>query len=445
MGTNLHKTNDTSKKGTSRGACNCAVSPPEKSSVHNIETLRQFCTSESPTKTTSKKDFVKVNQRWRNIQFAKMLERSSYSDNTFIQKNAKNLLCCQSMAMVGQNADGYEIMEQSKRCRNKLCPSCSKVRANRMRHRFWDYLESSEGKEWSKDKKSYMITLTLKHDESTRKGVYLKELKGYITRLIRSKFWKDNFKNAGWFTNYEMTYGKNGLHIHSHILIMADTVANKAKTIQNDLSKKWLKLTKDSSIVRFDLCGKKRNGSKSAVAEAMEIFKYTVKGNSNTKVQYECDYLAEWLIATKGANMITASGHFRGLGITSAVSQGETSHEQKEPKEYDHVFVGKTKDIRFEKSAKCSYSTRKVKDYSKEPISDVSKLKEVTGYEFECRDLFRCGFSDSDIDRHLDRWLMARSAPDDDFEPLTFEEIERDRQIVLFSWEKENHFLTENY
>lgn len=423
--------------------------------VHNKETFVQFPIKSNGSNT---RDFVTVYQRIQNLKISKMLEESDFSSNAVVQKTMKSLNCCRSISLIGNNGNNEKVIKRtSKRCRNHLCGSCGKVRANLMRHRLISYFNSDDGGLWLSDKKAYFITLTLKHNDKTRNYVYLDELKGYVRKLVLSKVFKKIFPfskkdgGSGWFINYEMTQGVNGLHIHSHILIVSSPIVGRVSNIQKELQDKWLKLTKDSLGLRLDLAGKKNKKSScnscktvGLISEVLEIFKYSVKGSTKLKNNQKAkNDLASWVIGTKGKNLITAGGHFRGLGITSSRTlvsdlpkdffDGNSSKDFN--KDCSSIAMGRTSGIRFNISSSRYYSDK----YLKNQINDVfitsfsSDFIPFYGISEDVDFILKLGFSDDDVIKGLRSWVGDVNVLIEESEGVCMEYIDVERQMELFT------------
>lgn len=68
----------------------------------------------------------------------------------------------------------------------------------------------------------FLITATLQHNKGDDLEVLLKALKEALRKLKQGKWWKtfrERFGVEAYVSSYEITYGFNGWHPHSHILI----------------------------------------------------------------------------------------------------------------------------------------------------------------------------------------------------------------------------------
>lgn len=347
----------------SKGGCKGSVC----SDVHTKETFEQFW---KPTedKNSAKSSFLVAHNRCKNLDIAKALDGCKFSDNEHIKKIVKGLKCCSSMALIEEQNGEARIFRTSDKCRRPLCPICNRIRSTKFVSRFVSAYNSPVGKPLFLNKYFYKIEFTLKHDrKSIRNKVYLGELKAYLKQMQRSKLWKKHFPytkkdpQSGWANCFEVTITSNGFHIHVHILMCSPRLVGKVTDIQNDFRDRWYKITKDSNgcnidLIKMDLESKKAidqgENSCAFLSEIMEVFKYTVKVGDISKLSEHADDLAEYVIETKGKNMVTAKGFFRGLqlfGCKSIWDETEGESATDEIDENNSYYVGRTVDVEFNK------------------------------------------------------------------------------------------------
>ena len=378
-------------------------SSPIGSDFNNIETSVHFC-SDRFGLNDQKDSFLKVNYRIKNIQITKSLNKTKYSENPAIQKITKGLMCCSSMAGIEVGKRGAAVYKTSAKCRRTICPSCNQTRSTKFRNRFIKCFNSPEETNF-KGKYFYFITLTLAHNAvNVRNYIYLDELKGYVTELKRCKLWKKHFpyskKNpkSGFAQSYELTMGKNGFHIHSHIMMCAPPLQGKVLKIEKEFRDKWKHLTKDSTGFQLDLVKvdaeeianiKEGRPSPKLSGFISEVLKYTVKvGDIHKMSLYKSELLAQWLIETKGKNMITSGGFFRSLQLFTNKSKWDDKSEKQqidylEDKKY---FVGRTCDLNFNyRKNKHFTKSRKYNMLATVYLKEAPNFKEIThcAAEFE--------------------------------------------------------------
>jgi hypothetical protein len=337
------------------------------SDVHTKETFEQFY---PPTieKSSAKSSFLVAHNRGKNLDIAKALDNSKYSDNEHIKKVVKGLRCCSSMSVLQEQNCEARIFKTSDKCRRPLCPICNRIRSTKFVSRFVSAYNSPVGKPLFLNKYFYKIEFTMKHNrKSVRNGVYLDEFKANLKQMQRSKLWKKHFPyskkdpQSGWANCFEVTITDNGFHIHVHILICAPKFQGRVTKIQQDFRAKWKVITGDSygcniDLIKMDSASKKAisEGEKQCnfLSEVMEVFKYTVKVGDVRKLANHADDLGKYIIETKGKNMVTAKGFFRGLqlfGCKSIWDDPSDSDSKKDIEEDDEnrYLVGRTVDIEF--------------------------------------------------------------------------------------------------
>lgn len=351
------------------------------SGVHTTGTFEQFSKPITPD-FDGKNGFISVNNRFTNLDIVRALESCSSKENPHIKKVIKGLSCCSSMALIESNGEEARLVQTSKKCRRNICPICNRIKSAKYVNRFVSAYNSPVGRELFDKKYFSLITLTLKHNRvDTRNRVYLGELKGYLKRLQRSKLWKKHFPYtkqnplSGWANCFEVTITKNGFHIHVHILVCAPRYSEKVSKIQEDFSNKWETITGDSrgcfiDLIKLDKSSKRamREGSVecSFMGAVLEVFKYSVKVGDSKKLASNIDDLAQFIIDTKGANMVVAGGFFRGLGLFSKKSiwDEELGGEEGllEINEENEYFVGRTVDVEYSKNPNRSFKRESLND-----------------------------------------------------------------------------------
>jgi hypothetical protein len=304
---------------------------PFSSVLDNIGTFRHFSRS-TPTNQADKKDFYTLYYRRQNLRLVQKLQCCKLGSEETIKKVTKQMLCCSSHSEV-KEFEGNEahITKTSKKCKSRYCLICSRIESNKNTMKFFNKATSEEHADFFQDRRFYFLTLTLKHNADIRNDNYLKELRSYISKLTRSKLFRDTFiqskdkNNFGAIQSIEMTMNADSYHIHSHILICCHPLKNEVSKIETDLKNLWLKITGDSHQVRLDLI--KWNPAvieeteievtnDKLISVVSEVFKYVVKSESLSKMKGDqVDKMAQWIIDTKGKNFINALGYFRKLNL----------------------------------------------------------------------------------------------------------------------------------
>lgn len=333
--------------------------------LDNKATFLQFLPRDKGTGDQRNAWFTSL-YRYFNLRLASALESTSLGDEESITNVIRALRWCSSVSLVSVDRSNANIIGTSKKCRNKFCYLCNRAKSKKLSTRLIKAI--TEDLADYNDHHFYFLTLTLKHDEHTRNYDYLSELKDYQSKLFRSKIWLEIFgSDHGIIQAFENSMVK-GMHIHSHNMIFAPRLVIPAKLAQQKIRDKWLKLTKDSMVIRFDLIGKgiEDLDSEKMRKSVMELFKYSTKMSFKKRDSiYANERLAEWVLSSKSKNFTNARGLFRGLQLTGHKSRLD---EKMEPKVLDvsikHYFE-KTSKIRFNHSTRKEYTAetrRKVLD-----------------------------------------------------------------------------------
>ena len=387
--------------------------------LDNIGTFRQFCDT-SATNFRHKKDFYTLYYRRKNLLLKHKLENTSQKSNDIIQKVCKNLACCSSLSEVKNYEDTeVHISKTSKKCKSRYCLICSRIESNKNTMKFIDKATSEEHAPFFQPRYFYFLTLTVRHNEETRQGNYLKDFRKNILQLTRSKIYKDTFiqskdkNNYGAIQSIEMTISKDTYHIHSHSLICSLPIKEKINTLQENLRSAWSKITGDSDQIRIDLIkynpednhdDPEDNGTESLIRSASEVFKYVVKSSSlNALKPDQMEMLADWMIATKGKNFINALGYFRKLGIVRRVKKDETGESAPNENPIKEVLLTKTININSNANLNLNYSKsarQQVLKYFK--ITAITDLfTDVTEIQDQVKDILKSFKNDEIIDTFM--------------------------------------------
>lgn len=314
---------------------------PGKCSVLDTkETLLHFSRDERHIKA-HRSDFFYTYYRCRNLDLANLLSRSKFADDETVNKCIRHTRWCSSLGIISVTPQNTaHVMKSSKSCKNPFCHICQRRKAARMVSRLKAFLMDPENFELLKDKRWYMLTLTVKHNESVRVGNYLAEFKSYVKKLRRTKAWKEAFNHGskkvvhGSINSIENVISWKGYHIHSHSLICAPRLSAPVARLETALRLAWTKITGDSDQIRLDLLKdfattmeatdqltEKQINTKAA----LEVFKYSTKiGDFQTKDKPTIDNIAAWVRDSKGKNFMNVQGILRGFGLTSAKCKYDT-------------------------------------------------------------------------------------------------------------------------
>jgi replication protein len=122
----------------------------------------------------------------------------------------------------------------TRRCGHRLCPDCARWRRARAVNRLRPALRRCQ-RDYPHDR-WVLITLTIQASHEPL-PTRLTRLKGYVTRLRRSKDWQNHIR--GGVISYELPYDPDtGAHVHAHIL-----ARQQASWPQAALAAQWQRLT----------------------------------------------------------------------------------------------------------------------------------------------------------------------------------------------------------
>lgn len=394
------KSNNISKNSKPNYGCRSS------SEVHTKETfLQQFAAS--PVNATKSDNFIKKYYRHRNLHLARMLDSTVIADHPDIKKQIMSLRWCNKIQTFGVNQNSnIDVIESDGSCKSNFCQFCCRSKSAKLSHRLEQAFLDTDNNDLFKGKGFYFLTLTLKHDNSTRYTNYISDLKDYINKLKRSRKFNDLFvarkskKEIGIISSIEMTISKGMYHIHCHMLICCPLIKTAVSKIQCAIQTQWKFITKDSYIVSFDLLtndfkkGEKitNESDKNTLSGAIkEVMKYSTKsGNYNSLDQFDILLIAKWIKETKGMNFKNVSGLFRGLELTGCKSKYDSIASDFDYSVYDKVFVDDLANVKPNKPIFHSLHPSQMKDYrdnfkfnslseKRVDITDqVNDIKEIT-------------------------------------------------------------------
>ncbi len=391
--------------------------------LDNKETLMHFSRSGKGS-NEAKNSFITSHYRYRNLALARKLEDSFYFDHHDINKTIRNLRFCSSMAIVEETLNhNASILKTSKSCKNPHCAICSRSKSNKITSRISKAIQDEKNQKLFHGKHFYFLTLTVKHNATTRNFIYLKEFNQYCQKLFRSKLWKTRVPYStgnplsGWLTAKECTFTPNGYHIHAHAIICTTPFKKKIKTIESEIRYQWHKITKDSTGVRLDLIRQQAKGQASGKTQSKstlnlqavkELVKYGTKtGKFEDWDGPQVDKYAEWIIATKGKNFVNASGFFRGMKLTGNKSPYDEKYKFSGLDPKNKYYIGKTTKAKFNYNHRRSYSSKFRKSIlPKIYLESISnEFTEVTDIGSEMYSYLMCGLNEKEINQLLPQWI----------------------------------------
>lgn len=202
-------------------------------------------------------------------QRAKVIDAFLASNNPALVKRAAKLGMCGVSPAIRLELGRRPALCPG-RCRDRLCPLCSRLRAQQVRFRVKALVAKADAVRF--------ITLTIKRDDLSL-GERIDRLLKAFCDLRRRSFWKQR-QRGGLFV-VETTRGGEGehWHVHLHVLVEGDYMEKSA------LRAEWLAVTGDSSIIDI----KATHSREKAVAY---VCKYVSKGSDVDKWDDEtlCEY-----------------------------------------------------------------------------------------------------------------------------------------------------------
>jgi len=206
------------------------------------------------------------------------------SPTRHLQAKGHRLASCGTGASFYVDPDGDRVKPWLSRCKDRLCPFCSKARAMSVSDGLQDLMTNHQC--------DRMIILTLMADFFPLAG-NLSDLKKYFKQLRRSKVWKEHITGGAYVI--EITLNKQTMTWHPHL-----HVAYRGKYFpQKLLSKTWREITGGSYVVWVSRIH-------DVEGAAQEMSKYI--GKPQRIEEFPPDRIREYATATKGLRMVQTFG-----------------------------------------------------------------------------------------------------------------------------------------
>jgi Replication protein len=209
--------------------------------------------------------------------------------------------------------DGTDLWVSCNHCHDRLCVPCQIAR----RQKLTDQITS---RCLDLQKSVRFLTLTQAHN-STPLCSQIRRLLTNFHTLRRRNFWKAAVRGGAAFV--EIKLGKNGTdwHVHLHCLIEGDYLDQKT------LSREWLAVTGDSSIVDIRKID-------DPAQKASYVTKYATKP-LDREVVNSPDHLDEAIHALKGARLYNCFGTWKSLA-NEETDEKRTGRDLGSPSELQH-------------------------------------------------------------------------------------------------------------
>jgi hypothetical protein len=198
---------------------------------------------------------------------------------------------CGANLWVGVDADSGELKLQCDRCHDRWCVPCGAESSARMGEQLWLAMDG---------KQCRFLTLTRRHN-STPLTDQLDSLYACFNRLRERAFWKATVKGGAFFVECKLNEKTRAWHLHMHLIVTGDFIPQKA------LSKEWLAVTQDSSIVDVRTIPNFEN-------LARYVTKYVTKPMDSAVYDDE-ERMDEMIIAMRGRRLCSTFGTWRKLKL----------------------------------------------------------------------------------------------------------------------------------
>jgi len=216
--------------------------------------------------------------------------------------------------IVGRNGQEVVILH---RCNDRGCPVCSYIKSQKVRYLLKKIMKENKKYRYS------MLTLTVKD-----KDLYREKYQFYnkqVAKLIKK--YQRKHKIYGSYRVQENKIRDGKYHLHYHILLASEYIK------KSEISREWLKLTKDSFIVDI----KEVNKTSEAINE---ICKYITKIQDwNSLIEDKDSLIAfhKYFIDIKGLRTMQGTGIFYNLNeseIEKEINQEERDRDRLDKNTY---------------------------------------------------------------------------------------------------------------
>jgi hypothetical protein len=372
-----------------------------------------------PTDKLSSIDYLKSQRRGAK----RIINHYQNSTSKPIQEAVRKLKYCSVFSAfkeVNQSTGELHKVGQAL-CKNRLCPTCQRVLSKKRKSTILEYFKN----EWETYKSDYFyhVVFTMKHNSKVRNWNYASELVKAFKSLRSNRSSRQWFKESvrgGWYS-VEVKMVNDLPHIHMHCIFISPNQLEGKFT--RELKKEWLKVTKDSSVVRVDkIYTKERSntcekpiikpyepntGSYLLLSPALaESAKYSVKMDFGSEND---GYIREDILTDLLSNRTRLHGRFGCLYGVKELNAELTKEDDVNEKELDY-----------------SYETGEVVDESKvrfviAKTDDVVSVKHESGnYSYRLTERSRPTY----IEAHRAKELLAKS-----LSKMFYNELKKDREL----------------
>jgi hypothetical protein len=207
---------------------------------------------------------------------------------------------CGAALQAAVRDDRREVKMMCDKCRNRCCVACGVERSAIIAENLAQFMEPADAR---------FCTLTLRHSHS-KLSDQLTRLYGCFAALRRREWWKSHVKGGAAFCEIKLS-DKTGLwHVHLHLIIHGSYLPQK------ELSREWLAVTGDSSIVDIR-----------AISDHLHVARYVTKYVTkpiDTSIFGNPDKLDEAISSLHGRRLCLTFGTWRGSRLCDPPDDGHT-------------------------------------------------------------------------------------------------------------------------
>ena len=291
-------------------------------SVHRLETTVRSL----PRQSRAQRYFHVGNERIREQVFCAL---SNSDDDQLMKRAGKMALCCMSPSFYLRANDVVSVSVI--RCRDRLCPTCSRARSAQTRER-------AKGAVARMDSIRFM-TLTMPHTDDDLTD-QLKILRSAFTRLRKSGVWRDNV--TGGLATIEITHNarENQWHPHLHALLDGSFVPHAElreawrNALNHAVGREWIS---PGERVIVDI---RATGGRSAAVQY--ITKYVTKPAD--VASWKPELIVEVADALAGARTLSTFGNLHNVTLDKADPNAE---------EPDSILICGMYDVQMRRTHRC--------------------------------------------------------------------------------------------
>lgn len=207
---------------------------------------------------------------------------------------------CGAALQAAVRDDKREVKMMCDKCRNRCCVACGVERSAIIAENLAQFMETADAR---------FMTLTLRHSHTTLAD-QITRLYDCFSNLRRREWWKAHVVGGAAFCEVKLS-DKTGLwHVHLHLIVHGSFASQK------ELSREWLAVTGDSSIVDIR-----------AISDHLHVARYVTKYVTkpiDTSIFGNPDKLDEAISSLHGRRLCLTFGSWRGKTLCDPPDDGHT-------------------------------------------------------------------------------------------------------------------------